>query len=312
MPKPFGESVSRLGGTPVGWPVILPLEHGMMWTRAGGSRPAAAPGQGRNGRVRRAAMRSGSRGTARYDEHRLLGDKHGVLGDALQAPRDEDHEHRPLASLKVVPDLDRAKEDLAVEPVDLAVAVREVRASATSRVSNACSACATCERTSSPIRSIVARMSASVVASELDSGTSLAMFATDRPSARCSGRCPAAPRRVADRRQPDPAVPAATARPRGSPGSAGYPVIIGDHDPGQLDVWSRPIRARCRAARSPARVRRESSARVPSARRGTGGGSPPSRRRPTTSDPVASRALTGLPASRARCENPASGLRVAG
>ena len=44
-PNHLVRSVSRLGGR--GWvPVILPLEHGMMWSAAGGSRPAAVPGQG--------------------------------------------------------------------------------------------------------------------------------------------------------------------------------------------------------------------------------------------------------------------------
>src|SRR3974390_3084306 len=61
-----------------------------------------------------------------HDEHRLLGDKDRVLGDALQATRDEDHQHRPLANLKIATDLERAVEALAVEPVDLPVTANEV------------------------------------------------------------------------------------------------------------------------------------------------------------------------------------------
>ena len=61
-----------------------------------------------------------------HDEHRLLSDIDGVARDALQATRDEDHEHRPLAALDVVADLDRAIEDLAVEPVDLPIEADEV------------------------------------------------------------------------------------------------------------------------------------------------------------------------------------------
>jgi hypothetical protein len=33
-----------------------------------------------------------------------------VLADALQATRDEDHEHRPLANLEIAPNLERANE----------------------------------------------------------------------------------------------------------------------------------------------------------------------------------------------------------
>src|SRR5581483_2384437 len=61
----------------------------------------------------------------RHDEHDLLGDIDGVLADPLQAPRDQHHEHRPLAQLDVLAHLDRTPEDLPVETVDLGVLARQ-------------------------------------------------------------------------------------------------------------------------------------------------------------------------------------------
>ena len=61
-----------------------------------------------------------------HDEHRPFSDVDGVARDVLQATRDEDHEHRPLADLEVIAGLDRAIEDLAVEPVDLPIQGDEV------------------------------------------------------------------------------------------------------------------------------------------------------------------------------------------
>lgn len=43
--------------------------------------------------------------------------------DPLEAASDEDHEHRPLTQVEVVPDLDRPLEDSPVEPVDLLVSL---------------------------------------------------------------------------------------------------------------------------------------------------------------------------------------------
>ncbi len=49
-----------------------------------------------------------------HNEHRLLGDIDGVASDPLQAARNQDHVHRPLADREVVADVDRARDDVAV------------------------------------------------------------------------------------------------------------------------------------------------------------------------------------------------------
>jgi hypothetical protein len=48
------------------------------------------------------------------------------VADALERPGDHDHVHRPLAGVRVGADLDRHREDLAVEAVDLPVLADEV------------------------------------------------------------------------------------------------------------------------------------------------------------------------------------------
>src|SRR5829696_2938243 len=59
-------------------------------------------------------------------ERDLLPHVDGVVADPLHRTRHEHHRHRPLADVRVVPDLDRAVEALAVELVDLRVLAHEV------------------------------------------------------------------------------------------------------------------------------------------------------------------------------------------
>src|SRR5258708_2611967 len=75
--------------------------------------PCLARGQVR--RIRELAEQPGN------DERGLLTDVDGVVADALQAARDERHDHRPLARVGVVADLDRHSEDVAVDAIDLAI-----------------------------------------------------------------------------------------------------------------------------------------------------------------------------------------------
>src|SRR5690242_17292735 len=63
-------------------------------------------------RVRELAEQTGDH------EGRLLPDVHGVVADALERARDEQHGHRPLARIEVVADLDGQAEGLALQPVD--------------------------------------------------------------------------------------------------------------------------------------------------------------------------------------------------
>jgi hypothetical protein len=60
------------------------------------------------------------------DERRLLADVDRIVTDALDAPPYEHHVHAPLAQVGVVPDLQGAAEDIAVEPVDLVVLANQV------------------------------------------------------------------------------------------------------------------------------------------------------------------------------------------
>ena len=82
-----------------------------------------APRQARRRRVRGVRELAEQAG---HDERHLLADVDGVVADPLERARDEHHVHRPLARVGVVADLDRRAEDLAVEPVDLAVLAHEV------------------------------------------------------------------------------------------------------------------------------------------------------------------------------------------
>src|ERR1700737_4345515 len=76
--------------------------------------------------------RAGARGVRelakqpRHHERRLLADVDGVVADPLEAARHERHDHRPLASVGIHPDLNRHPEDVAVEAVDLAVLTYEI------------------------------------------------------------------------------------------------------------------------------------------------------------------------------------------
>ena len=49
-----------------------------------------------------------------------------ALSPIRSSARDEDHQHRPLASIGVIADLDRPAEDLTVEAIDLAVLAHEI------------------------------------------------------------------------------------------------------------------------------------------------------------------------------------------
>src|SRR5450631_404071 len=62
----------------------------------------------------------------RHDERHLLADVYGVVADPLERTRHEYHVHRPLARIGVIADLDRHAEDLAVEPVYLAILAHQV------------------------------------------------------------------------------------------------------------------------------------------------------------------------------------------
>ena len=55
-----------------------------------------------------------------HDERRLLADVDRVVADALDRARAHHHVHRPLARVRVVSDLDREPEDLAVLAIFLA------------------------------------------------------------------------------------------------------------------------------------------------------------------------------------------------
>src|SRR5262249_19656856 len=52
------------------------------------------------------------------DEGDLLADVHGVVGDALDRPRGEEHRHRPFADVGVVAELQGEPEAVTVEVVD--------------------------------------------------------------------------------------------------------------------------------------------------------------------------------------------------
>ena len=60
------------------------------------------------------------------DEGGLLADVDRIVADPLDAARHEHHVHGPLALIGVVADLERAVEDLPVQPVDLVVLADEV------------------------------------------------------------------------------------------------------------------------------------------------------------------------------------------
>src|ERR671914_923663 len=105
--------------------VLLPMS--MQAQIKGDDHPCAA---GRAGCLRRRELRV--RGILELpeqtcdDEGGLLADVDGIVADPLDAACHQHHVHRPLARVRIVADLERQVEDLAVEPVDLVVLAHQV------------------------------------------------------------------------------------------------------------------------------------------------------------------------------------------
>ena len=95
------------------------------------------------------------------EEHRLLGHVDRVVADAFERAGDEHHEHRPLAKLDVVPDVDRPPKDPAVEAIDPGVLEGEVFGELDVTLRRSPSPVLICRPTSRPMSCIAASISSS-------------------------------------------------------------------------------------------------------------------------------------------------------